>query len=509
MDFLRNIATAALQSTGVTFPFTIGDKIPGLSSNSSLWDIREGVKKDDGTLLTLFIFDSSLPPLQPGNRDRKALLHLAKNALKKLRTIRHPDVLKYVDSVETETTVYIATERVKPLEAVLSDWDEGRVILGDGLSDDNNSPKKKAKEEWIAWGVKSLGTALSFLNSAPLSQHHSLLIPSSVFITPALEWRLGGFELLTGKDDPTGVLWGMAGLMPGNVGERCAPEVQKGGWGVLRDNDPALSDTYLFATLLFTLFNPTLPLPNLTTAPQPSSTGSLPRSLFPIYKRMLNPNARTRLPTTQFIDEVSRTPFWSGNALLELVSGLDGFQLASEPDKLALLRRIRENATTIPPPFLTSKILPSLLHSLSLPGAPASAILPLVLSIGRNVPPDRYKTIILEPVSKLFASPDRGTRMALLDGLPEYGEKLDKSMVNDKIWPNLITGFADTVAVIREATVKAVPILAPKVSCHTPPFFFPPSSFPCRATLPIELLGPFPPKFSFLLPQYKSRRPPN
>ena len=47
---------------------------------------------DDSTLLTLFIFDSTLPPLQPGNRDRKALFNIAKNALKKLRSIRHPNM---------------------------------------------------------------------------------------------------------------------------------------------------------------------------------------------------------------------------------------------------------------------------------------------------------------------------------------------------------------------------------------------------------------------------------
>ena len=50
------------------------------------------ILQDDGTLLTLFIFDATLPPLQPGNKDRRTLMQLAKNALKKLRTIRHPDV---------------------------------------------------------------------------------------------------------------------------------------------------------------------------------------------------------------------------------------------------------------------------------------------------------------------------------------------------------------------------------------------------------------------------------
>lgn len=39
---------------------------------------------------------------------------------------------------------------------------------------------------------------------------------------------------------------------------------------------------------------------------------------------------------------------------------------------------------------------------------------------------------------KLFESPDRGTRMALLEALPEFADKLDKKMVVDKVWPNLV-----------------------------------------------------------------------
>lgn len=57
--------------------------------------------------------------------------------------------------------------------------------------------------------------------------------------------------------------------------------------------------------------------------------------------------------------------------------------------------------------------------------------------------------------------------MALLEHLPEYADKLDNKTVADKIWPHLQTGFTDTVAVIREATVKSVGLLYPKVCLHT------------------------------------------
>ncbi|KAK8853130.1 hypothetical protein IAR55_003831 [Kwoniella newhampshirensis] len=460
MNYLKSITTSVLQSTGVTFPFSIGERIPGLDSHSSIWEIREGVKRDDGTLLTLFIFDSTLPPFQPGNKDRRTLFQLAKNALKKLRTIRHPDVLKYIDSVETETHVYIATERVRPLEGVLREWETGGGLAGSG------STKGKGKEEWIGWGMKSISTALAFLNSPPLSQHHSYIIPSTIFITPSLEWRLGGFDLLTGRDDSAGVLWGLAGVAPGDVGQRCAPEVQKGGWVTLRDTDPAQSDTYILALLLFSLYNPLSPLPSLTSQPSPSSSGALPKALFPLWKRMLNPNSRTRLSTISFVDEATTSGFWANNPLVNLVDGLENFELKSEGDKLGLLRIIKDTASagTLPPPFTIHRVLPSLLHSLSLPTAPSSAMLPLVLELGKLVPPTEYPKIVLEPVIKLYSSPDRGTRMALLDGLGDYADKMDAKMVSEKVWPNLITGFADTVPVIREATVKAVFPLASKLS---------------------------------------------
>lgn len=234
----------------------------------------------------------------------------------------------------------------------------------------------------------------------------------------------------------------------------------------LCSTDPAQEDTYLLAMFLFVLFNPEKPLPNFSAAPTPASAGQLPKRLFPLWKRMLNPNAKTRLSTINFVAEVVQTGFWNDNPLVQLVDGLDGFELRSDGEKNALLRTIKDAAEggSLPEPFLVHRVLPSLLHSLSLPNAPSALMLPLVLALGRQVPPSTYGKVILDPVVKLYASPDRGTRMALLDGLDEYADKLDSRTTVDRVWPNLITGFADTVPVIREATIKAVFPLAGKLS---------------------------------------------
>lgn len=156
---------------------------------------------------------------------------------------------------------------------------------------------------------------------------------------------------------------------------------------------------------------------------------------------MLNPNPRTRLSTTAFIAEATSAGFWSDNPLTSLVESLDGFELKSEGDKLAILRTIKDAAASggLPGPFMLYRVLPSLLHSISLPTAPSGAMLPLVLDLGKLVPPSDYAKMVLDPVIKLYASPDRGTRMALLDGLGEYADKLDQRIVSDRIWPHLVS----------------------------------------------------------------------
>ena len=99
---------------------------------------------------------------------------------------------------------------------------------------------------------------------------------------------------------------------------------------------------------------------------------------------------------------------------------------------------LKESASSFPPEFASFRILPSLVTALEYGGASAATIVPLVLQFGKNVSPDEYINVILGPLIRLFASPDRGTRMALLDNLSEYAERLDKKAVVDKIWPNLV-----------------------------------------------------------------------
>ncbi|KAG8898592.1 hypothetical protein FRB99_007336 [Tulasnella sp. 403] len=255
----------------------------------------------------------------------------------------------------------------------------------------------------------------------------------------------------------------MGGLLPES--NACAsPEVKSGGWSALKSLDPACADAYALGLLLHAVFNAGHPPPPTIFPPHPppppSSRGSIPPAIFPSFRRLLNPNPKTRFTAKAFLDlGLGEKPgdgagFFASNGLYKVCSGLDGFPLASDGEKSALLRTLKESASAFPTEFATYKVLPSLLSSMEHGGASAAQVLPLVLQFAKNLSPSEYMDLVIGPLVKLFGSPDRGTRMALLDNLSEYADKLDNRIVTEKVWPSLQTGFGDTVAVIREATLS-------------------------------------------------------
>ncbi|KIM45100.1 hypothetical protein M413DRAFT_441766 [Hebeloma cylindrosporum] len=446
MDYLRTLGSVAVstlvQKSGLNLPFSLGSKLAQVEAHFTLYD---ATKRDDGSPVSVFEYEF-------GDTSRRATKLFAQNSLRKLRTTRHPDILKFMDAVESETTIYILTERVRPLSSVLPQY---------------SSKNPQEREDWLLWGLHRISVALTFLNDQCLSTHGKLT-PHSIFLSPSGEWKLGGFELLSNSKDEGAVLYTTGGLFPGSS-SWAPPEVKKSGWSSLKDLDPASADSYALGLLLHSVFNPSHP--SLLTAEPPhspppaSSRGAIPAAIFPVFKKLLNPNPKGRLSAKAFLEiGMAESGFFSNNRLVIVCAGLDNFALASEAEKNQLLRTLKESASSFPPEFASYRVLPSLLSALEFGGASGASILPLVLQFGNNIGPEDYTKVILAPIIKLFASPDRGTRMALLEHLPEYVDKLDKKTVSDKIFSHLQLGFSDTVPLIREATVKSIILLAPKLS---------------------------------------------
>ena len=151
--------------------------------------------------MSVFEFDFS-------DSSKKNIKPFAQNALRKLRTTRHPDILKFMDAVESESSIFIMTERVRPLSNVLPQY---------------SRKKAQEAEDWLLWGLHRISVssyhfceavmhdftsqvALTFLNDQCFSTHGKINI-SSIFLSPSGEWKLGGFELFSSPRDESALLY--------------------------------------------------------------------------------------------------------------------------------------------------------------------------------------------------------------------------------------------------------------------------------------------------------------
>ncbi|GAA5874201.1 hypothetical protein JCM8547_007789 [Rhodosporidiobolus lusitaniae] len=475
MNFLSSIGSAVLSSASSALHTAQGG-IPGVQGyllgervtqyeGKSIWSLYHGTKKDDQTPVTVFSFDLSSPSPHSSSSDRRSLLPLARNAFKKLRALRHPNILKFLDGSESDSAVWIVTEPVRSLAFEL----EGAGGVG-GMS-----------EEAKLYGLLHVCTALGFLNRDGQSVHGGLR-NTSVWVTPGGEWKLGGLEVCSRLDEADGTMWHFGGLLPDSR-IYASPEVRRGGWTALKEYDPSTLDSYLLHLFLYTIFNGPLPT-SFLSPPSPSDTpslpqtrGSLPPSLFQPWRRLGNPNPSPRLKTSAFLD-LGQHPsegWWPSNRLVKLSLALEGFALATENERAGLIRTLKaisagaanDRTSPLPSGFLKSKVLPSLVHSFEFGGGSGSAqLLPVILSLAGNGEEDEkeYQRDVIQPIVRMYATPDRAVRMALLENLERYVEKVGSKDMCEKVWPHLVTGFGDVVPVIREATVKSILIIAPKLN---------------------------------------------
>ena len=112
------------------------------------------------------------------------------------------------------------------------------------------------------------------------------------------------------------------------------------------------------------------------------------------------------------------------------------------------------------------KILPELLKSVEYGGG-GPKVFNFVIKIGSKLPDEDWESMLNPALLRLFASPDRRLRVCLLDNLPAMIDHFPQKVVNDKIWPQIGTGFTDTAPVVREQSVKSVLAIITKLSDRT------------------------------------------
>ncbi|PVI07752.1 ARM repeat-containing protein [Periconia macrospinosa] len=423
MDFLKSAVASAI-SKGPAFGYSFGDRV---DIDESIWTLHNGTKREDGSKCSIFSFDVNA---------NKSRLPLARNALRKLRTLRHPGVVKVLDTVETESYIYIATERLSPLS-----W---------------HVKRKSLTEETAKWGLHNVAKTLKFINTEATSVH-ACIRPASIFFSESGEWKLGGFDALSSMKEDDSVLPTYGGLIPDSH-RYMPPEVSKGGWEVIKQNPAHAIDAYNFGTLIFEVFNG-----SYQGSEQLSQMKNIPPSMHQAYKRLLNPNPKSRMSVGQFLDQGKRLGGFFQTPLIQVTDDIENLGIKAEDERNEVLGKLDEVADDFPADFFKMKVLPELLKSVEFGGGGAK-VFSTVMQIGTKLSDEEYEAQITPVVVRLFSNPDRGIRVFLLNNLPMMIDHLPQKIVNDKIFPQMVTGFSDVAPIVREETVKAVLVIVPKLS---------------------------------------------
>ncbi|PWZ32845.1 hypothetical protein Zm00014a_014315 [Zea mays] len=382
------------------FPYTIGETY---ASAWGSWTHHRGTSKDDGSPVSIFSLSGSNP------QDRHMVA--GRNGVKRLRTVRHPNILSFLHSTEAEVadgpaikhTIYIVTEPVMPLSEKLKELNLGGT----------------QRDEYFAWGLHQISKAVSFLNNDCKLVHGNVCL-ASVVVTQTLDWKLHAFDVLSEFDANNEASGSPMLQFEWLVGMQYKPmELSKSDWASIRKSPPWAIDSWGLGCLIYELFSGA----KLARTEDLRNTASIPKSLLPDYQRLLNSTPSRRLNPSKLIDN---SEFFQ-NKLVETIQFMEILNLKDTFEKDSFFRKLPNIAEQLPREIVLKKLLPVLASSLEF-GSAAAPALTVLLKMGSWLPTDQFSI---------------------------------------KVFPHVATGFSDTDGTIRELTLKSMLILAPKLSQRT------------------------------------------
>ncbi|KAG5558149.1 hypothetical protein RHGRI_008164 [Rhododendron griersonianum] len=406
--------------------------------------------KDDGSPVSIFSLS--------GSNANDGHLAAGRNGVKRLRTVRHPNILSFLHSTEAETfdgstskvTIYIVTEPVMPLSEKIKEL--GLECI--------------QRDEYYAWGLHRIAKAVSFLNNDCKLVHGNVCL-ASVVVTQTLDWKLHAFDVLSEFDGNSEASTGPMLQYEWLVGAQYKPmEMSKSDWATIRKSPPWSIDSWGLGCLIYELFSGT----ELSKTEELRDTASIPKSLLPDYQRLLSSMPSRRLNSAKLAENSE----YFQNKLVDTIHFMEILNLKDSVEKDTFFRKLPNLAEQLPRQIVLKKLLPLLASSLEF-GSAAAPALTALLKMGSWLSSEEFSTkvilfqhlVVLPTIVKLFASNDRAIRVGLLQHIDQYGESLSAQIVDEQVYPHVVTGFSDTSAVLRELTLKSMLVLAPKLSQRT------------------------------------------
>ncbi|XP_042637447.1 N-terminal kinase-like protein [Orycteropus afer afer] len=381
-----------------------------------------------GSPVSIFVYD-----VKPGSEEQT---QVAKAAFKRLKTLRHPNILAYIDGLETDKCLHIVTEAVTPLGVYL----KAQVEAG-GL-----------KELELSWGLHQIVKALSFLVN-DCSLIHNNVCMAAVFVDRAGEWKLGGLDYMYSAQGDGG---GPPRKGLAELEQYDPPELADSSGRAVGEKWSA--DMWRLGCLIWEVFNG--PLPRAAALRNP---GKIPKSLVPHYCELVGANPKVRPNPARFLQNCRAPGGFMNNRFVETNLFLEEIQIKEAAEKQKFFQELSKSLDSFPEGFCRHKVLPQLLTAFEFGNAGAVVLTPL-FKVGKLLSAEEYQQKVIPVLVKMFSCTDRAMRIRLLQQMEQFIQYLDEPTVNTQIFPHVVHGFLDTNPAIREQTVKSMLLLAPKLN---------------------------------------------
>uniref|UniRef100_A0A1A8GCU6 N-terminal kinase-like protein n=1 Tax=Nothobranchius korthausae TaxID=1143690 RepID=A0A1A8GCU6_9TELE len=402
--------------------------LPDSPEKSGIWTLHRGKRKTTGDPVSVFVYEVS--------QGTEQQTQLAKAAFKRMKTLRHPNILAYVDGLETDKSLYLVTEQVTPLAVHLKAQAE----------------KGGSGELEVSWGMHQIVKAVSFLVNDCHLLHNNLGI-WAVFVDRAGEWKLGALDHVTPEQgDPSGVSLPSPKAVNPDMEKYDPPDTSNSG------AEKWAGEVWRLGCLIWEVFNGPL-----TRTSALRSLGKIPKSLVPHYCELVGANPRARPNPARFLQNCRAPGGFLSNSFVESNLFLEEIQIKEPAEKQQFFQDLNENLDSFPENFCKHKVLPQLLTAFEFGNAGAVILTPL-FKVGKFLSAEEYQQKIIPVIVKMFSSTDRAMRIRLLQQMEQFIQYLNEAAVNSQIFPHVVHGFTDTNPAIREQTVKSMLLLAPKLN---------------------------------------------
>ncbi|XP_068596978.1 N-terminal kinase-like protein [Brachionichthys hirsutus] len=402
--------------------------LPDTQEKTGIWTLHRGKRKTNGEPVSVFVYDVT--------QGTEQQTQLAKAAFKRMKTLRHPNILAYVDGLETEKSLYLVTEQVTPLAVHLKAQAE----------------KGGAGDLQVCWGLHQIVKALNFLINDCHLLHNNLGV-WSVFVDRAGEWKLGGLDHVAPEQgDPSGVSLPAPKAVYPDMEKYDPPEMPSS------NAEKWSGEVWRLGCLIWEVFNGSLPRTSSLR-----SLGKIHKSLVPHYCELVGANPRARPNPARFLQNCSAPGGFFCNSFVESNLFLEEIQIKEPAEKQQFFQDLSDNLDSFPEDFCKHKVLPQLLTAFEFGNAGAVVLTPL-FKVGKFLSAEEYQLKIIPVIVKMFSSTDRAMRIRLLQQMEQFIQYLNEAAVNSQIFPHVVHGFTDTNPAIREQTVKSMLLLAPKLN---------------------------------------------